>query len=250
METALDSHRTLSFVTHLCDYTARERLKRSQFPRVVDAFLNQVLPREVFSRRTIMDLCGCGPMSMLKGVKSIDFDSPPQELLSISGRAPTREEYTFRELRVDARPTFLTEPFEVNVYTNFENFIGSHHIIHNLRTFHHGPIPNGLSLPMIGRDSRFELEHFRLGLELFHEAWNIRLENVPVGDQRLFVEATREDFVMFIEAESLKEGREFPLQKYDIFEKLCSIFHELFDYDLRSDYLRLARHKAANVHYS
>lgn len=239
MQSNLVLDRFFSFWTHEAEYSLVGDLGDDQLRAVVDACLNSFLPADIFRSDTVQDLKGCGPQPLLNNTEaSVDQSSPEEELLYIAGLAFLDEDREQAETQTDLDEHF-SNGFELQVLTNFEQFVGCNHISHSIRTVRQGRLSPDIGLREMARLSGVAFEHFRIGLEVFHERFTGRMGVAPVGDQRFFLDAEPGRFKLLLGAEHLQHKSDLPLTKDGLFERLNDLFQELFAFDIKTDYLRL-----------
>ena len=229
MKSALALDRLFSFWTHEAEYALSGEMADRQLLVLADRCINRLLPAELFSGDAVQDMKGCGPQQLLGNVEaSADRESPEEELLYAAGK-----------VRLDTDHGSHMAPFHLQLATKFDRFIGYHHISHTIIERREGPFPPALGFRHIASVPDLRLDRFRIALELFHAVFTGRMGVAPIGDQRLFLEADRQRFEMILGAEHLNHMTDLPLAKDGYFDRLQAIFSDLFEFDIRADYLRL-----------
>ena len=241
MQSALALDRFFSFWTHEAEYTLSGDLTDAQLRALIDASLNRFLPTEIFQSETLQDLKGCGPQPLLDNTQaSADQSSPGEELLFIAGHVPLHDEREETDVPAghDEGPS---SRFQLQLVTKFERFIDCHHISHSVFTLRQGGLSPTIGFREVALLSGITFNHFRIGLEVFHERFTGKLGVAPVGDQRLFLEAEPGRFKLLIGAEHLRHMTDLPLAKDGLFARLREVFQDLFAFDIQADYLRLVQ---------
>ena len=222
-------------------YSVASDINSDLLARVIETFLKDFLPNRVFFDETLEDMKGNGEFSGTFTSASPNAGSQEsKDLIFIAGRLPAEEDEASKEHKKSEQIREQKfNPFQISLASSFDHFVGNHHIVYKLREFRKGDLPSNLRLKDITEVSNIEFTEFRIDFELFH-SWSLYdlWDFAPAADQRLSLLADRSQFRLSFEADSLKRKTDFPLGKEGYFEKLISIFEELFRFDLEADYLR------------
>lgn len=223
----LSFNRTLFPYGYTCEYRREVVHPKFSLSRLVDCSLRKLLTREIFTKKSVLDIKGRDPDTLMDQNVTEVFRPKGEELFFLSGKV-----MLFRRKEEE-----IWEPFDVRVHTAFDRFVGNHHIVHGVSTIRSGALPSFVDVIDLGRTFPISPEYFRLGLEFFSSSFiSASLGFAPTVKETLLLESTSERTLIGISAEGLKNKESFPLSKGQYAETIAGILQEVFEFDVMEDY--------------
>lgn len=202
MEKLFNSKRSLFPWGFTNTLTIEVELAKGQLAEVLRDFIEQLLPEEVFTEGSFMDLKG----------------REPQEILYVSGEIehPVEE----KEEEEDAEPE--RSEFWIRIDSVFERSEGPHHFVFKSVTEHSGapdkPIADILS------DETVTIHEFRIGLFYFKSRrFSSLLGFAPVVVDRLLIDGDSNRIQIKLISEGVKRKDSQPLADRGVLDKIEKI---------------------------
>lgn len=216
------------------EYQASIKLPSMSLPILSDHLINQVLPSELLTAASTLDLKGAN--NTIK--QSVEISSSKD--LAQQRPVYDREEllYLKGDVLVDL-DTQQYEPFQIIRASNFDSFKGQHHIIHSLETKHFGALDTTFTLSEVPLLFPIVLNKLKIGLELFSSQRTFIIGFAPEVTQSLLLEADQTSCLINIRAERLYAKTSLPLERYSLFNKLDLALKQLTGWSLIEDYTKL-----------
>ena len=234
MKVSLNLRRKLIPFGYACDYQLETALKAFDLPLLVDRCLSDLLPIFVRADGNMLDVKGRDPQLVLSTHTPPELLPLGEELVFVSGVAFLNED----ELKSGSYVVGSTgRSFELRLSSAFKEFSGSHHITHSSALRREGALPGFVELGEIARVFPLELEHFRLGFDLFQSRFvSNMLGFAPAVSQTVLIDADRQNLRIRILAEALVKRSSLPLERDNLLGRLSAVTSAVIGFDLACDY--------------
>lgn len=165
-----------------------------------DALMHTWIPAECFRGEIITDMKGRDPRTIIAPHVPVSLLPRRDEIVWVYGRTPTPGEHL-----ADVTPEKLHEPFELAITTQFEGFIGAHHITYRPVIERHGGCADYLDPVRIGQTWPLVIDRLRFGGEYFRSRRTPVFGFAPTVERTVLIEADRERLVVALDLERLSK---------------------------------------------
>lgn len=160
--------------------------------------VREIIPTGALRGETITDLKGRDPHALLDMETPSNLLPRGEELFFVAGRTTAPEE-SLEEIIAET----LTEPFDISIRTEFERFVGDHHIAHRTILERRGAAAEFLDIETIGCAWPLIIDRLRIGLEYFRSHRSGILGYTPTVERTLLIDATAQQIRIVYEHERL-----------------------------------------------
>lgn len=226
MQSTFSTKRRFLIPGHTVNYLFESPLPPFILPDLADRCIKNLLGPIVKKGSALTDIKGRDPQRLLTTVEG-NLTPQGEELCFVAGKLLTLE---------DAKTPY--KPFTVSLLTNFLDFQGPHHIRHTTEERKSAILPRSFPLTDIGRAVLIEINHLRIGLELFRSRFfSGMLGFAPTVNQVLLIEANRDSIKVNIQCETVQRKEALPFEKDNILKALDGILNSLLGFKLIEDYV-------------
>jgi len=208
------------------EYTHKLAIGPGMLSDLVDALVSDFIPSLVQpdKQNSILDFKGRDQCdSTLNSMPKVE----PNELLLIQGVCATGHKEP---------GSFVWEGFTVRAFSDFDSFIGNHHIRHTLRWERLGTLPSWLPVKYLGLAVPIEIRGLRFYLEHFQSNFISNLLGFAPGvAETFYIDCDSGHMIIQLTGESRSKDQADAIRNIPAFQALAGIIKNVSGFDVIAD---------------